>query len=120
MHFRADITPPVLKVAFASLCVGVFDYVWCTCRRSNKLHWRLLGIYALLGWAIAMIEEDAACQSPESYTQLSASWGSFVGCFAWGAFYLRHDQELCTFVDIAYGVINCTCTVLLVNAISWS
>lgn len=134
MHFRVDITPYVPKVLTAAAAVGVLDIVWfCVARqlvyssvKPKGSRWYVPFIYLLVGWALAMVESDPACESHENYNRLIASWGSFVGLLVWGVFNLTYgfinDQwSLKTMgVDTLWGVMNCLFSILFLSAVkSW-
>ena len=134
MHFRVDITPYVPKVLTAAAVVGVLDIVWfCLSRqriygsiKPKGSRWQVPLVYLLVGWALAMVESNPACESHENYTRLIASWGSFIGLLVWGVFNLTYGfisnqwpwQTMGA--DTLWGVTNCLLSILFLHAVkSW-
>ena len=125
MHFRVDITPPILRVLVAFAAVAVLDLLPTALRaHGHGPWWYMAFIYIIVGWALAMIEKDATCESGEDFTALAASWGSFVGLMFRGVFNLAHGllHERSWWymgVDTVWGVVSCVGSVLFLTVWSW-
>ena len=141
MHLRVDITPPVARLLTAALHLLVFDLVWFSRTKTKVYHKVTLALnaretrgtfvvfsvctYVLIAWALALPEQDGACQSGERWSAHLAAWGGFVGAVIWGTWNLiqsiMHGLDqwpvLRMLADTTWGILNCIASVCIVHGI---